>query len=110
MDIRVLHIEGCASWPTATERLQQALTLLGSRDHLIKHVQVDFDADDDGAHFGGSPTILVDGQDLFPTSAGRAGAVCRLYPGPAGMAGAPTVEAIIDALTKRRKSRCPEIE
>ncbi len=102
MDIRVLHLEGCASWPIATERLRQALTLLELPDAPLMHVQVDFDSAGEGADFGGSPTILVDGQDLFPTSAVAAGAVCRLYSTPTGMAGAPTVEAIIGALVERR--------
>lgn len=104
VDVRVLHLEGCASWRTATERLRQALALLGSPDTPINHVQVGFDADDDKAVFGGSPTVLVDGQDLFPTSTIPAGAVCRLYSTPAGMAGSPTVEAMVGALTRRSES------
>ena len=104
VDVRVLHLEDCASWRTATERLRQALALLGSPDTPINHVQVGFDADDDKAVFGGSPTVLVDGQDLFPTSTIPAGAVCRLYSTPAGMAGSPTVEAMVGALTRRSES------
>jgi hypothetical protein len=104
MDVRVLYLEGCASWHTATERLRQALVLLRSPDTPIKAVQVGFEADGDNAVFGGSPTILVDGQDLFPTSTIPAGAVCRLYSTPAGMAGSPTDEAIVSALTRRSKS------
>jgi hypothetical protein len=104
VDVRVLHLEDCASWRTATERLRQALALLGSPDTPINLVQVGLDADDDEAGFGGSPTILVDGQDLFPTSTIPAGAVCRLYSTPAGMAGSPTVEAMVGALTKRSES------
>ena len=104
MDVRVLHLEGCASWRTATERLGQALALLGSPDTPINHVQVDFDPDGENAVYGGSPTILVDGQDLFPTSTIPAGAVCRLYSTPAGMAGSPTVEAMVGALARRSES------
>ena len=104
VDVRVLHLEDCASWRTATERLRQALALLGSPDTPINHVQVGFDADDDKAVFGGSPTVLVDGQDLFPTSTIPARAVCRLYSTPAGMAGSPTVEAMVGALTRRSES------
>ena len=104
VDVRVLHLEGCASWRTATERLRQALAQLGSPDTPINQVQVGFDADGDSAGFGGSPTILVDDQDLFPTSTIPAGAVCRLYSTPAGMAGSPTVEALVGALTRRSES------
>ena len=104
VDVRVLHLEGCASWRTATERLRQALAQLGSPDTPINQVQVGFDADGDSAGFGGSPTILVDDQDLFPTSTIPAGAVCRLYSTPAGMAGSPTVEALVGAHTRRSES------
>ena len=104
MDVRVLYLEGCASWRTTTERLRQALALLGSPDTPINPVQVGFDADSDDAVFGGSPTILVDDQDLFPTAAIPAGAVCRLYSTPAGMAGSPTVDALVGALVRRSES------
>ena len=104
VDVRVLYLDGCASWRSTTERLRQALALLGSSDMPINPVQVGFDADRDSAVFGGSPTILVDGQDLFPISTIPAGAVCRLYSTPAGMAGSPTVEAMVGALTRRSES------
>ena len=106
VDVRVLYLEGCASWRIATDRLRQALALLGSLDTPINAVQVGFDAgsEGDGAVFGGSPTILVDGQDLFPTCTIPAGAVCRLYSTPAGMAGAPTVAAMVGALMRRGES------
>jgi hypothetical protein len=104
MDVRVLYLEGCASWRTATERLRQALALLGSPDTPINPVQVGFDASGDNAVFGGSPTILVDDQDLFPTAATPAGAVCRLYSTPAELAGSPTVEAMVGALMRRSES------
>ena len=104
MDVQVLYLEGCASWRTATGRLRQALALLGSPDTPINPVQVGFDAASERAVFSGSPTILVDGQDLFPTYTIPAGAVCRLYSTPAGMAGSPTVEAMVGAFTKRSES------
>jgi hypothetical protein len=47
--------------------------------------------------FHGSPTIIVDGHDPFPT-AGQPGLACRIYQTPAGPAGAPTVEQLRSAL------------
>ena len=44
VDVRVLHLEDCASWRTATERLREALALLGSPDMPINPVQICFDA------------------------------------------------------------------
>ena len=104
MGVRVLYLEGCASWRTATERLRQALALLGSPETPINPVQVGLDAAGGDPFFGGSPTILVDDQDLFPAAATPAGPVCRLYSTPAGLAGSPTVEAMVGALRRRSES------
>ncbi|HEY6416931.1 MAG TPA: organomercurial lyase [Acidimicrobiales bacterium] len=54
------------------------------------------------AAMSGSPTILVDGVDLFPAEVAVPSVSCRLYPSQAGTEGAPTVDALIDALAKRR--------
>ncbi|MES2094961.1 MAG: thioredoxin family protein [Actinomycetota bacterium] len=48
--------------------------------------------------FAGSPTILIDGEDLFPSAGRTADLACRLYFTPTGLAGLPTVEQIKDAL------------
>jgi hypothetical protein len=97
MGIRVLYLEGCASWRAAAERLRQALALLGSPDTPINPIQVGFDEDGRNPVFYGSPTIMVDNQDLFPIAAIPAAPVCRLYSTPTGMAGSPTVEAMVGA-------------
>lgn len=104
MDVRVLYLEGCPSWRTAAARLRQALALLGSPDTPIKPVRVGFDAVGGNPVWGGSPTILVDDQDLFPIAAIPVAPVCRLYSTPAGMAGSPTVEAMVGALARRSES------
>jgi hypothetical protein len=49
----------------------------------------------------GSPTILVDGVDLFAVEQAEPSLSCRLYPSQAGVDGAPAVDALIDALTNR---------
>ena len=104
MDVRVLYLEGCASWRTAAERLRQALALHGSPDTPIKSVQLGVDAVGDNPGWGGSPTILVDDQDLFPIATIPVAPVCRLYSTPTGMAGSPTVEAMVGALARRSES------
>ena len=42
--------------------------------------------------FVGSPTILIDGRDAFPTSDSSFGLTCRVYATPDGLAGCPTTE------------------
>jgi hypothetical protein len=44
----------------------------------------------------GSPTVLLNGRDLF--SGGGPAWGCRLYPGEAGMEGAPSVRSLLQAL------------
>jgi hypothetical protein len=51
------------------------------------------------AGFAGSPTLLVDGHDLFPGTALTTQLACRVYPTPDGLSGAPTAEALIAALS-----------
>ena len=54
------------------------------------------------AGFAGSPTILVDGRDLFPQSVeGTGGLACRVYWTPGDPAGTPRVEDIMGALSDR---------
>jgi hypothetical protein len=48
--------------------------------------------------FAGSPTILLDGQDLFPAAERTSALACRLYSTPTGPAGLPSTDQIIDAI------------
>jgi hypothetical protein len=51
--------------------------------------------------FPGSPTIRVDGHDLFPQGSGERevwGLGCRVYATPEGVKGAPTAELVREAL------------
>lgn len=47
----------------------------------------------------GSPTILVDGRDLFGAAALEPSISCCLYRSETAVDGAPSVSALIDALT-----------
>jgi hypothetical protein len=51
--------------------------------------------------FAGSPTILIDGADLFPSDGRTSDLACRVYLTPAGLAGQPTQEQIQAALDSR---------
>lgn len=54
--------------------------------------------------FAGSPTVLVDGVDPFPSDGGIGELACRVYPVAERLAGAPGVEQIVDVLTMRKGS------
>ena len=69
MDARVLYFDECPGWRTAHERLREALTLIGRQDVPVTLVQVRSEDDASASGFAGSPTILIDGVDVFPGSA-----------------------------------------
>ena len=54
-----------------------------------------------GTAFAGSPTIEVDGTDLFPSDGATNDLACRVYRTPTGLAGLPTQEQIVEALNGR---------
>ncbi len=51
--------------------------------------------------FRGSPSILVNGADLFPDPAAPVGLACRIYATPDGLAGSPTSDQLRSALLDR---------
>ncbi|ERK72744.1 MULTISPECIES: hypothetical protein [Leifsonia] len=99
MNVIVLHIDDCPNWVEASDRVRAALDLVRPTAHLeTRTVTTPDEATVLG--FAGSPTILVDGQDLFdgiPTDA----LACRVYRTPEGLAGAPTTGMIIEALREK---------
>ncbi|WP_243073709.1 thioredoxin family protein [Microbacterium sp. SS28] len=98
MKVEVLHIGDCPNWVEAGNRIREALDATGLDD-----VEVTFrllTAVEDAARvpFAGSPTILLDGKDLFPSGDQSSALACRVYPTPVGLAGLPTTSQIIEAL------------
>lgn len=100
MDIEVLHIDGCPSAETAVVRIREALASLG-RDATVSTRLLRTPQEAAGAVFAGSPTILVDGEDSFPSDGRIDRLACRVYAGPEGLGGAPTTAQIAAALSVR---------
>ena len=70
-------------------------------DAQVKLVAVNTDEEARWLRFPGSPTVRVDGKNLFPASKRedwRLG--CRVYATPEGLKGSPTTEMLRKALTK----------
>ncbi len=62
-------------------------------------VRVDTDGEARRLRFPGSPTIRIDGRDVFPTGELADGSLgCRVYATPEGLAATPTAEMIEQAL------------
>lgn len=99
MTIELLHIADCPSWEETLRRLQCAVGKTMPTDTSIEAILIDSAEKAARSSFAGSPTILVNGVDLFP-SGGRANDLaCRIYFTPSGVAGSPTQKQIEEALT-----------
>jgi hypothetical protein len=78
--IELLYWEGCPSHPEALAQLRAALESLGFGGLPVTVTRVETDDQAQATSFAGSPTIRVDGLDLFPPADGEPfGLTCRVY-------------------------------
>ena len=96
--IELLHIADCPNSGEALFRLQRAVKKILPSATAIRDTLIDSAETAAKVLFAGSPTILVDGVDLFPTDGRTSDLACRIYLTPNGMAGVPTQEQIEAAL------------
>ncbi len=97
MKVELLHIVDCPNTAIAEANARAALDAAELAEVPIELVTIHTETEAVNTRFGGSPTILVDGVDLFPTAPVRSLA-CRVYSTESGFAGAPTPEQIEAAL------------
>ncbi|MDF2092269.1 thioredoxin family protein [Knoellia sp. 3-2P3] len=100
MIAQVLFIEHCPHHGVAVARLREAARL-ADLDLVVQDERVSSAADAQRMGFGGSPSIHLDGVDLFPV-AQVGDLACRIYPTEAGPQGVPSVEQLVEALRERR--------
>jgi hypothetical protein len=96
MDITLLYFDDCPNWRVADERL--AAIAAERADLKVTRHLVDTLEEAERVGFHGSPSILVDGVDVFAEPDAGVGLSCRVYRTPDGLAGAPTVEQLRAAL------------
>ena len=101
MQIEILHIDECPNWSEAGVRMRIALTTIGATVGAIDYHLVTDAAQLGGLPFAGSPTILVDGVDLFSSDGATTDLACRVYVSNGRMAGLPTVDDLVEALRAR---------
>jgi hypothetical protein len=97
----LLYFDGCPTYETATKTLRAVLAEEGLEAD-VELVVVNTDEVARRLQFPGSPTIRVDGRDLFPAPERedwRLG--CRVYATPEELKGSPTAEMVRNALTKK---------
>lgn len=102
MKVEILHIPDCPNTAEAGDRLRTVLDSEGYTDADLAFVLIRSADEAAGLLFAGSPTILVDGGDLFPSADRTQDLACRVYSTPTGLAGMPTVDQLKEALASRR--------
>nr|MBA2601692.1 thioredoxin family protein [Actinomycetota bacterium] len=95
--ITLRYFDGCPNWEVARRRLQEAIGLVDfATDVQLERIQTAEDAD--RVSFRGSPTILIDGRDVFADPSAPTGLSCRVYRTEIGMEGSPSVSQLVSAL------------
>jgi hypothetical protein len=79
MEIHFLWWEGCASHSEAWQRLHDVLDEMQIDAH-VERVEIQTDEEAERWHFPGSPTILVNGEDIDPNAPSLPTRLtCRIY-------------------------------
>ena len=68
-DVELLWWEGCPSTERAAAAVREALAELGLPETAVQMREIETDDDARDAGFIGSPTILIDGEDIVPAAA-----------------------------------------
>jgi hypothetical protein len=98
VEIQVLHIDDCPNWLEAGARVRSVLDDFGRTDVKLSFGLIGDRATASDTAFAGSPTIVINGVDLFPSEGQTSDLACRIYVTPHGLAGLPTTDQIHDVL------------
>ncbi len=99
MNVTLLYFDDCPSWQTADQHLR---ALAEEMDLTIERVEVTTPERAEQLRFRGSPSIHIDGVDLFADPDAPVGLSCRIYQTPQGSAGSPTADQLRSVLAARR--------
>ncbi|MDC5698467.1 thioredoxin family protein [Intrasporangium calvum] len=101
MEITLLYFADCPNWKIADERLSAAVS--GRADvTAVRRRLVETDEEAERVGFHGSPSIHVDGVDVFAAPGAPVGLACRRYLTADGYEGAPSLEDLRAVLDRRR--------
>jgi hypothetical protein len=98
MEVTLRYSDGCPNWRTTNDRLLTVLRDEGKKEVELILERVESDEDAQRLRFIGSPTILIDGHDPFGGNEEVFGLTCRVYETPEGLAGAPTLGQLREAI------------
>lgn len=99
LQIDILYTADCTDWEIATQLLQQALADL-NLEAEFNYWLITNDRQAIQTYFTGSPTIRVNGYDLFPVEGATAGLRLRSYWTEEGLLGHPTYNMVYGALSQ----------
>lgn len=97
MKFEVLSIEGCPNGAGAASHLRAALAAEG-RTASVEQRLIRTATEAAVSAFAGSPTITINGVDLFHEGNSVEELACRVYATPTGLAGTPTIDQIRTAI------------
>jgi hypothetical protein len=96
MEITLQYFDGCPNWETTAALLDRlrddgldvtvGLELIDTHDKAVAR------------GFRGSPTVLIDGVDLFADEEAPVGLACRIYNTEDGLAGSPSLDQLRRAI------------
>ena len=96
MDITLLYFAECPNWKIAEERLNTLA--IENPEITVTHRVVTTPDEARDAGFFGSPSLQLNGIDLFAEPGSDVGLTCRRYRTPHGFEGAPTLEQLRSAI------------
>ena len=98
MRVEILHIDECPNWVEAGSRVEAALAELGRGDVEVTYRLLTDSVQAAAVPFAGSPTILLDGVDAFPSDGRTSDLACRVYRTDTGFAGVATAAQLVEAI------------
>ena len=104
MKIQFLYFEDCPNSKPAYQNLSLALQELKWKPEVEKVVIQD-DLQAEHYTFQGSPSIKLNGVDLWEETRAEYHMGCRVYQTPTGLAGSPTVEMLVNRLRELSESK-----
>jgi hypothetical protein len=101
MKIELLYFDGCPTYKPTHQALKQVLLEEGI-DAQMQLLAVNTNEEAQRMQFPGSPTIRINGRDLFPADQRQDwGLGCRMYTTPEGLYGTPTKMMLREALLRQ---------
>ena len=103
LQIQILYIADCTDWQETIELVEQVLSELQLAAEITTF-RIQNDRQALQSYFVGSPTVLVNGADLFPVQGATAGLRLRSYWTEEGLLGHPTYAMILEKLSSYQDS------